>query len=194
MASMYFLGIHPLVSHSCVRNLNGLFLIGSPTDWDLTTLFEAMEPTFHCSVLSLFLLLSVHPNELASHWCPISVVPKLAPMHHSFRWSSVSLFPQCTATNFCWPYHQAINSIFYPLVTLSLGCWFSFDCYWIYTYTHVCCRWLWCSGTGKRFSNWKETIYLTLLNAGFEPGKSVALWPDETTLFYNIMASIYRKI
>ena len=37
----------------------------------------------------------------------------------------------------------------------------------INTYTHVCCV----SGTGKRFSNRKETSCLPLLKAGFEAGK-----------------------
>ena len=40
------------------------------------------------------------------------------------------------------------------------------------TYNTVCCCWFWCSGTGKHFSNGKETGCLPLLNAGFEAGKS----------------------
>ena len=35
--------------------------------------------------------------------------------------------------------------------------------------THICCCSFWCSGTGKRFSNRKETSCLPLQNAGFEP-------------------------
>ena len=38
---------------------------------------------------------------------------------------------------------------------------------------HVCCCWFRCSGTGKRYSNRKETICLPLPNAGFEPKVSV---------------------
>ena len=34
---------------------------------------------------------------------------------------------------------------------------------------HVCCCYFRCSGTGKRYSNRKETGCLPLLNAGFEP-------------------------
>ena len=32
---------------------------------------------------------------------------------------------------------------------------------------HICCCWFRCSGTGKRFSNRKETNFLPLLNGGF---------------------------
>ena len=39
---------------------------------------------------------------------------------------------------------------------------------------HVCCCWFQCSGTGKRYSNLKETSCLPLLNAGFQP------WVPET--------------
>ena len=43
--------------------------------------------------------------------------------------------------------------------------------------TYICC---WCSGTGKRYSNRKETSCVPLLKAGFEPGipdtKSPADW------------------
>ena len=28
-----------------------------------------------------------------SHWSPISLIPQLAPMHHSFHWSPISLVP-----------------------------------------------------------------------------------------------------
>ena len=45
---------------------------------------------------------------------------------------------------------------------------------------HICCCWFRCSGTGKRYSNWKETSCVPLQNAGFEPGvpdtKSPADW------------------
>ena len=45
---------------------------------------------------------------------------------------------------------------------------------------HICCCQLWCFGTGKRYSNRKETSCLPLLNAGFESGvpdtKSPADW------------------
>ena len=45
---------------------------------------------------------------------------------------------------------------------------------------HICCCWFRCSGTGKRYSNRKETSCVPLLNAGFEPGipdtKSPADW------------------
>ena len=34
---------------------------------------------------------------------------------------------------------------------------------------HVCCCWFRCPGTGKRYSNRKETSCVPLLNAGFEP-------------------------
>ena len=34
---------------------------------------------------------------------------------------------------------------------------------------HVCCCWFRCSGTGKRYSNRKETSCVPLLKAGFEP-------------------------
>ena len=37
---------------------------------------------------------------------------------------------------------------------------------------HVCCCLFRCSGTGKRFSNRKETRCIPLLNAGFEAGDS----------------------
>ena len=36
--------------------------------------------------------------------------------------------------------------------------------------TRICCCYFGCSGTGRRFSNRKETNCLPLLNAGFEPG------------------------
>ena len=53
----------------------------------------------------------------------------------------------------------------------------SFSMFYIYIY--ICCE-LQCSGTGKRFSNRKETSCLPLLNAGFEPRvsdtKSPADW------------------
>ena len=38
---------------------------------------------------------------------------------------------------------------------------------------HICCCSFRCSGTGKRFSNQKETSCLPLLNAGFEPRGSL---------------------
>ena len=45
---------------------------------------------------------------------------------------------------------------------------------------HICCCSFRCSGTGKRYSNRKETSCVPLLNAGFEPGvpdtKSPADW------------------
>ena len=45
---------------------------------------------------------------------------------------------------------------------------------------HICCCWFRCSGTGKRYSNRKETSCVPLLKAGFEPGipdtKSPADW------------------
>ena len=34
---------------------------------------------------------------------------------------------------------------------------------------HICCCWFWCSGTGKLYSNRKETSCLPPLKAGFEP-------------------------
>ena len=50
---------------------------------------------------------------------------------------------------------------------------------YIHTYIRVCCQ-FWCSGTGKRYSNRKETSCLPLLNTGFEPRvsdtKSPADW------------------
>ena len=44
---------------------------------------------------------------------------------------------------------------------------------------HVCCCWFRCSGTGKRYSNRKETSFLTLLNAGFEPKVSDTYSPAD---------------
>ena len=48
-----------------------------------------------------------------------------------------------------------------------------------HTHIHTCCYFR-CSGTGKRYSNRKETSCVPLLNAGFEPGvpdtKSPADW------------------
>ena len=45
---------------------------------------------------------------------------------------------------------------------------------------HICCYWFRCSGTGKRYSNRKDTSYVPLQNAGFECGvpdtKSPADW------------------
>ena len=45
---------------------------------------------------------------------------------------------------------------------------------------HICCCKFRCSGTGKRYSNRKETSCVPLQNAGFEPGvpdtKSPADW------------------
>ena len=38
---------------------------------------------------------------------------------------------------------------------------------------HICCCYFRCSGSGKRFSNQKETSCLPLLNAGFEPRESL---------------------
>ena len=50
----------------------------------------------------------------------------------------------------------------------------------VHTYIHICCCQFRCSGTGKRYSNRKETSCVPLLNAGFEPGipdtKSPADW------------------
>ena len=50
----------------------------------------------------------------------------------------------------------------------------------IHTYIHICCCSFRCSGTGKRYSNRKETSCVPLLKAGFEPGipdtKSPADW------------------
>ena len=50
----------------------------------------------------------------------------------------------------------------------------------IQTFIHICCCWFRCSGTGKRYSNRKETSCALLLKAGFEPGapetKSPADW------------------
>ena len=40
---------------------------------------------------------------------------------------------------------------------------------YMYACIHVCCCWFRCSGTGKRYSNRKETSCLPLLKAGFEP-------------------------
>ena len=43
---------------------------------------------------------------------------------------------------------------------------------------HACCCLFWCSGTCKRFSNWKETSFCFILrNAGFEPKISRAESP-----------------
>ena len=36
----------------------------------------------------------------------------------------------------------------------------------------VCCCWIWCSGTGRQFSNRKETSCFPLLYARFKAGKS----------------------
>ena len=44
-------------------------------------------------------------------------------------------------------------------------------------YIDICCCQFRCSGTGKRYSNRKETICVPLLNAGFEPG-----FPDTTDI------------
>ena len=41
---------------------------------------------------------------------------------------------------------------------------------YIHTYIHICCCYFLCSGTGKRYSNRKETSCVPLLKAGFEPG------------------------
>ena len=50
----------------------------------------------------------------------------------------------------------------------------------LHTYIHICCCQFRCSGTGKRYSNRKETSCVPLLKAGFEPGapdtKSPADW------------------
>ena len=50
---------------------------------------------------------------------------------------------------------------------------------YIHTYIHVCC-WFRCSGTGKRYSNLKETSCLPLLKAGFEPGSLKTLNRQQT--------------
>ena len=47
---------------------------------------------------------------------------------------------------------------------------------------HVCCCWFRCSGTGKRYSNRKETSCLPLLNAGFEPKVSDTYSPADWML------------
>ena len=47
---------------------------------------------------------------------------------------------------------------------------------------HVCCCWFRCSGTGKRYSNQKETSCLPLLNAGFEPKVSDTYSPADWML------------
>ena len=47
------------------------------------------------------------------------------------------------------------------------------------TCIHICCCWFRCSGTGKRFSNRKETSCLPLLNAGFEPKDSDTYSPAD---------------
>ena len=50
---------------------------------------------------------------------------------------------------------------------------------YIHTYIHVFCCWFRCSGTGKRYSNRKETSCLPLLKAGFEPKVSDTYSPAD---------------
>ena len=47
---------------------------------------------------------------------------------------------------------------------------------------HVCCCWFRCSGTGKRYSNRKETSCVPLLKAGFEPETPDTNLPAEWVL------------
>ena len=47
---------------------------------------------------------------------------------------------------------------------------------------HICCCQFRCSGTGKRYSNRKETSRGPLLNAGFEPGVLDTKWPADWML------------
>ena len=52
---------------------------------------------------------------------------------------------------------------------------------WLWRYTCLLLL-IWCSGTGKRYSNRKETCCLPLLNAGFEPKVSDTYSPADWML------------
>ena len=66
--------------------------------------------------------------------------------------------------------NQTVNLHFYSYCDVTSKN-FTFFTRSTYTYIHVCCSFR-CSGTGKGFSNRKETSCLPLLNAGFEAGMS----------------------
>ena len=64
---------------------------------------------------------------------------------------------------------------------------------------HICYCWFRCSGTGKRYSNRKETNCVPLLNEGFEPGVSDTKLPadwmlaDKLTELSRIMLKILNS-
>ena len=83
----------------------------------------------------------------------------------------------------CWQIDWAIEDQAKKLELNSLSLWSaSIQPTWAHCHLafapgcgdiHICCCSFRCSGTGKRFSNQKETSCLPLLNAGFEPRGSL---------------------
>ena len=68
--------IFPYCSASCMphQHLQWVHIIGPPSHWSPVSLVP-------------------HLIGPPSHWFPISVVPQLAPRHHPFHWSPISLVP-----------------------------------------------------------------------------------------------------
>ena len=95
-------------SHWSPNSLVPQYIIGAHW-YPISLVLHITCPPSHWSPFSLVTPSSANPNDPPTHWfptslvphligppthqSPISLVPQLAPMHHPFHWSSISLVP-----------------------------------------------------------------------------------------------------